>query len=121
MGNSFFSAVLFQPVIIGGVICSYILANFLGALAGHISHKQPRLTISIGVVTGFSIIFITTIIVSLLDFFTQGLANNNASEALNSYIHKPIALLTLYGFLPILLGRLSIGFTLKYQLKKIKG
>lgn len=115
MGGPFW---LFQfdyaPTILFAVVVIYVVSYFIGGLTGVWILQRNRPAILIGILSGFLIVWAATFMGSLIGFVTQGLANNSTiSEAVYDYIYKPIGLVTIFGFLPIILVGIWFGLTIK--------
>ena len=57
---------------------------------------------------------------SLIGFMKEGLANQSEiSEPIHDYIYKPMALVTIFGFLPIIIVGVWFGLSIKKKVDNI--
>lgn len=106
--------ILFATIII------YIAGYFFGGLTGIWISKRSRLAILFGICGGFLIVWIATFFGSLIGFMNEGLASKSEiSEPVRDYIYKPMALVTIFGFLPIILVGIWFGLSIKKKVGNI--
>ncbi len=111
----------YAPTILFGALVIYIAGYFFGGLTGIWISKQSKLAIPLGIVAGFLIVWTGTFFGSLIGFMKEGLPNqSDISESLHDYIYKPIALVTIYGFLPIIVVGIWFGLSIKKKIDNIK-
>ena len=104
----------YAPAIIFSAIATYVAGYFFGGLTGIWIIKMKLPAIPLGILSGFLIVWSATFVGSLIGFFNEGFQNQNSiSESFRDYIFKPIALVTIYGFVPIVLVGLWYGFSIK--------
>lgn len=104
----------YAPTILFAAIMIYISGYFFGGLTGIWILKQKRPAILFGIIGGFLIVWTSTFIGSLIGFINEGLPNQSEiSEPVHDYIYKPIVLVTMFGFLPIILVGIWFGLSIK--------
>lgn len=107
----------YAPTILFGAIMIYIAGYFLGGLTGICISKHSRLAILFGIIGGLFIVWTGTFFGSLIGFVKEGLANNSViSESIRDYIYKPMALVTIFGMLPIIIVGIWFGLSIKKRL-----
>jgi hypothetical protein len=101
-------------IVVLALIAIYFTANIIGRAAGRLAiEKQfnPYLT---GIVSGFLIVLIPTMLGSSIGFFAEGISvSSNIYEALFDYIFKPIIVIFIFGGVPITVIGLFYGRSLK--------
>ena len=104
----------YAPTVIFSAIVTYLAGYFFGGLTGIWILKHKRSAIFTGIIGGFLIMWTGTFIGSLVGLVNEGLPNQNEiSEPFYDYIYKPIGLVTMFGFLPIILVGIWFGLSIK--------
>ena len=104
----------YAPTILFAGIVLYFVGYFLGGLTGIWIIQKDRPAILFGILGGFLIVWSATFFGSLIGFVKEGLPNQSPiSEPFHDYIYKPIALVTMFGFIPIILVGIWFGFSIK--------
>ena len=104
----------YAPTIFFAVIMIYIAGYFFGGMTGVWILKHNRNAILFGIISGFLIVWTATFIGSLIGFIKEGLPNQSEiSKPIHDYIYKPMALVTMFGFLPITLVGIWFGLSIK--------
>ena len=104
----------YAPTILFAATMIYIVGYFFGGLTGVWILKHNRSAILFGIIGGFLIVWTATFIGSLIGFMNEGLPNQSEiSEPIYDYIYKPMALVTMFGFLPIILVGIWFGLSIK--------
>lgn len=104
----------YAPTILFAAIVIYIVGYFFGELSGVWILKYKRPAILVGIISGFLIVWTATFFASLIGLITEGLPNKSGlSEPFYDYIYKPLALVTQFGFLPIILVGTWFGHSIK--------
>ena len=104
----------YAPTVIFAAIIIYIAGYFLGGQTGIWILKQNKPAILFGILGGFLIVSTATFIGSLIGFFKEGLPNHSEiSEPIHDYIYKPLAMVTIFGFIPIILVGIWFGLSIK--------
>lgn len=107
----------YAPTILFAAIIIYIAGYFFGRLTSIWISKQRRLAILFGIIGGFLIVWTATFFGSLVGFMNEGLPNNSEiSEPIHDYIYKPLALVTIFGLLPIIIVGIWFGLSIKKKL-----
>jgi glucan phosphoethanolaminetransferase (alkaline phosphatase superfamily) len=107
----------YAPTILFAAFMIYVAGYFFGGLTGIWISKQSRLSILFGIIGGFLIVWTATFFGSLIGFMKEGLPNQSEiSEPIQDYIYKPMALVTIFGFLPIILVGIWFGLSIKKKL-----
>jgi hypothetical protein len=107
----------YAPTILFAAFMIYVAGYFFGGLTGIWISKQSRLSILFGIIGGFLIVWTATFFGSLVGFMKEGLPNQSEiSEPIHDYIYKPMALVTIFGFLPIILVGIWFGLSIKKKL-----
>ncbi|MEO9146277.1 MAG: hypothetical protein ABI237_12055 [Ginsengibacter sp.] len=110
----------YAPTILFAAVMIYIAGYFIGRLMAVWILKHKQLAILFGIIGGFLIVWTATFIGSLIGFIKEGLPNQNEmSEPVYYYIYKPIAVVTMYGFFPIILVGTWFGLSIKKKGDKI--
>jgi hypothetical protein len=110
----------YAPTILFAAIMIYIAGYFFGGLTGILISKRSQLAILFGIVGGFLIVWTATFFGSLIGFINEGLPNKSEiSEPIHDYIYKPIALVTIFGLLPIILVGIWFGLSIKKKVDNI--
>jgi glucan phosphoethanolaminetransferase (alkaline phosphatase superfamily) len=110
----------YAPTILFAAIIIYIAGFFFGGLTGIWISKRSKLAILFGIVGGFLIVWSATFFGSLIGFIKEGLPNKSEiSEPGNDYIYKPMAMVTIFGFLPIILVGIWFGLSTKKKIDNI--
>jgi hypothetical protein len=116
----------FAPNILFAVVVIYVAGYFVGGWVGIWILKQNKLAILFGIIGGFLIVWTATFFGSLIGFIQEGLQHNRGiREPIMDYIFSPLAVVTLYGFFPIIIVGIWYGLSVgerieNYQQKKIK-
>lgn len=106
--------------IIFGAIVTYISGYFFGGLVGIWILEKEFPAILFGIIGGFLIIWSATFIGSLMGYLEEGLAHQNGlSNSFQDYVYKPVELVTIFGFLPIIFVGIWYGLSIKKIGKKI--
>jgi len=110
----------YAPTILFAAVMIYIAGYFFGGLTGIWILKHKRPAILFGIIGGFLIVWTSTFIGSLIGFMNEGLPNQSEiSEPIHDYIYKPMALVTMFGFLPIIFVGIWFGLSVKKNGEKI--
>jgi hypothetical protein len=110
----------YAPTILFAAIMIYVARYFFGGLTGIWISKQSRLAILFGVMGGFLIVWTATFFGSLIGFVNEGLSNKSEiSEPIHDYIYKPMALVTIFGLLPIIIVGIWFGLSIKRKVDKL--
>ena len=110
----------YAPTILFAAIIIYIAGYFFGGRTGIWISKRSHLAILFGIVGGFLIVWTATFFGSLIGFMKEGLPNQSEiSEPVHDYIYKPLALVTIFGFLPIILVGIWFGLSIKKKVDNI--
>lgn len=100
--------------IIFAAVITYIAGYYFGGLTGIWILKQKRPSIIFGIVGGFLIVLSAAFIASLIGLVKEGLSSQSKiSESFHDYVYKPMALVTMFGFLPIVLIGIWFGLSIK--------
>jgi hypothetical protein len=103
----------YAPTIIFAAVLTYVAGYIFGGLTGKwiIIKKLP--SIPFGILGGFLIVWTSTFGGSLIGFFNEGLPNKSPiSEPFHDYIYKPLVLVTMFGFIPIVLVGIWFGLSI---------
>ena len=104
----------YAPTIIFASIITYLAGYYFGGLTGIWILKQKRPAILFGILGGFLIVWCATFFGSLVGLIKEGLPNKNEiSEPFYDYVYKPMALVTFFGFIPIVIVGCWFGLSLK--------
>jgi len=104
----------YSPTIIFAAITTYFVGYYFGGLTAIWIFKKKRLAILFGIIGGFLIVWCATFIGSLVELIKEGLPNKSEiSEPFHDYVYKPMALVTMFGFLPIVLVGIWFGLSIK--------
>lgn len=107
----------YAPTILFAAFMIYVAGYFFGGLTGIWISKRSRLSILFGIIGGFLIVWTATFFGSLVGFMKKGLPNQSEiSEPIHDSIYKPMALVTIFGFLPIILVGIRFGLSIKKKL-----
>ena len=110
----------YAPTIIFATVVIYITGYYFGGLTGIWILKQNRPAILFGIIGGFLIVWSATFIGSLIGLVKEGLPNQSEiSEPFHDYVYKPMALVTMFGFLPIVLVGIWFGLSVKKNGDKV--
>jgi hypothetical protein len=110
----------YVPTILFASFIIYVAGYFFGGLTGIWVSKRSQLAVLFGIVGGFLIVWTATFCGSLIGFMNEGLSNKSEiSEPVNDYIYKPMALVTFFGFLPIILVGIWFGLSIKKKIGNI--
>lgn len=104
----------YAPTVIFAAGLTYIAGYIFGSLTGKwiIIRKLP--SIPLGIVGGFLIVWTSTFGGSLIGFFNEGLPNKSSiTESFHDYIYQPLALVTIFGFIPIVLVGIWFGLSIR--------
>lgn len=104
----------YAPAIMFAVGIIYAAGYFFGRLTGIWVSKHSRHSAILGIVSGFLIVWTATFFGSLIGFIKEGLVNQNSvGDAVRDYIIKPMSLVTLFGFFPIVLVGTWYGLSIQ--------
>ena len=107
-------SIIFATVII------YIAGYYFGGLTACWIIKEKRPAIIFGITGGFLIVWSATFIGSLVGLEQQGLSNKTEiGQSFHDYVFKPMAVVTMFGFLPIVLVGRWFGLSVKKYGNKI--
>jgi len=110
----------YMPTILFAVAMLYLSGFYLGGLMGKWIINKRRSPIFLGIIAGFMIVWIATFLGSLIGFFNEGLRySNSLRDSFYNYIYKPLALVTVFGFIPIILVGIWFGLSVKSLGSKI--
>lgn len=110
----------YAPTILFAIFTIYVAGYFFGGLTGIWISKRSQLTVLFGIVGGFLIVWTATFCGSLIGFMNECLPNKSEiSEPAYDYIFKPMALVTIFGFLPIILVGIWFGLSIKKKIDNI--
>jgi len=102
------------PTIIFAAIFTYLAGYYFGGLTGIWILRDKRPAILFGIIGGFLIVWCATFIGSLVGLIKEGLPNRDEiSEPFHDYVYKPLALVTFFGFLPIVIVGIWFGLSIK--------
>jgi hypothetical protein len=109
----------YAPTICFAAAITYLAGYYFGGLTGIWIIKQKRPAILFGIIGGFLMVWSATFIGSLVGLIKEGLPNRSAiSEPFHDYVYKPMVLVTMFGFLPIVLVGIWFGLSVGKIAKK---
>lgn len=92
----------YSPTLIFAALVLYGTGYLIGGQAGKLIIVKKYPSVFVGIVSGFLIVWTGTFIGSLVGFFNEGLPERSSiSKPFEDYIMKPIAMISFWGFLPI--------------------
>jgi len=104
----------YSPTILFAALMTYVAGYFFGGLTGIWILRDNRSPILFGIIGGFLIVWTATFMGSLIGFVKEGLPNQSKiSDSIHDYLYKPMALVTMFGFLPIILVGMWFGLSIK--------
>lgn len=104
----------FFPAILLALVMTYIAGYYFGGLAAVwiVSLKRP--SILIGIICSFFIVGSATFMGSLVGFLKAYWNNGTEiSATIHDYIYRPIGLVLILGFLPIIVLGIWLGISIK--------
>lgn len=99
----------------------YGAGYFLGAYAGQLILINRYPSALVGLIAGLLSIWVATFFGSLIGFFNEGLPNKSPiSEPVYDYIFKPLAMVTFWGSIPILVIGILYGISVEHNARRVK-
>lgn len=107
----------FLPNIIFAVVVSIVGAYYFGRIAGLRILINGNNEILVGILTGLLIIISSSFLTGWIEFFNEEVYySKTITEAFKDYVLKPVYVVTLYGFIPVII----VGTIYGIQVKKYK-
>lgn len=109
----------YAPTLIFAAIVLYGTGYLFGGLAGKFILIKRYPSVLVGLISGFLIIWSATFVGSLVGFFNEGLPNRSPiNEPFEDYILKPILMVSIWGFIPIVAIGIWYGWSIKRRAKQ---
>ena len=111
----------YMPTILFAVAMIYVAGYLFGSLIGNWIIIKKRPAVLTGIAGGFLMVWSATFAGSLVGFFNEGLGElHPLDNPFYDYIYKPLALVTIFGCIPILLVGIWFGISIKRKFTQNK-
>jgi hypothetical protein len=103
-----------------GVFFLFLFGYIFGRMAGVAILIKKRNFVLIGILTGAGTLFFATFLASWVGFFKEGIHEiNKFNTPFYDYIFKPMYWINIFGFIPVIIVGIWLGWSIKKKGNKI--
>lgn len=102
------------------IVVIYLCGYIYGGWAGYVILIKGWNKMLTGIACGFLTLLTSTFFSSLVGFFREGVKNLGSNDnPFNDYIYKPVVLVAIFGFIPVVFVGLWFGISIRKKAQKL--